>query len=150
MDETDGMTLVQTQVLAVTGFSPSNVSISKWGILNSGKAANYAIIKPGEVNRPQLTFTVKDNMVQTVVEVWQMYVDDGSSMTTLLNYVDAIKDRIDQYRKLADTTATVRDANVSRLGMVVEKWNAGGDGPSWLMREIYIDWVEEESITYAE
>ena len=149
MSEGAGLTLISTQVQATTGFTSANVTIAKWKVLNDGVSDHYAVIKPGSTTRTALTFTVKDNVYQTIVEVWQQYVDDGSSVTNLLTHVDNITTRLDQYRKLADTTKTIRDANVIGYSEVKEQWVKDG-GPAWLSRDIIIEWQEEEAVTYAE
>jgi len=149
MSEGAGITLLATQVAAATGFSSANVKIMNWKILNDGVSDHYAIIRPGAVNRTALSFTTKDNIYQTIVEIWQQYVDDGTSGTNLLTHVDNVTTRIDQYRKLADTTKTIRDANVISYGEVKEQWTKDG-GPAWLSRDIVIEWSEEEPVTYAE
>lgn len=150
MTESAGMTLIETQVKAVSGFDSTNVVIAKWGLLNSGKKAFYAIIRPGPASRPRSAFGIRDNIYRTIIEVWQRYKNDGSTLTDLTGHVDAITARIDQYRKLADGTNTVRDAEASGLGEVTEQWRNKGDGPSWLKREIFVDWTEESKVTYAE
>lgn len=151
MTESAGLTLIQTQVQAVSGFNTAgNVTISKWGILNSGKADHYAIIKPGMVERPRITMRTRDIDYRTVIEVWQRYKDDGTTLTTLLGYVDAIAARLDKYRKLADTTGAIRDAEVSGYSEVTEQWRDNADGPSWLKRDVYVDWKAETTPTYAE
>lgn len=149
MSESAGLTLISAQVQLATGFSSSNVVISKWGVLNSGKSDHYAIIKPGRSPRTQLTFSVKDNEYQTIIEVWQRYKDDGTSLTNLIGHVDNITTRLDKYRKLADTTGTIRDANVSEYSEVKEQWTKDG-GISWLSRDVIVTWQEEEQISYAE
>lgn len=149
MTESAGITLIYTQVIAATGFTSSNVTIAEWGILNSGKSDHYAIIKPGAANRPPLSFNVRDNEYRTVIEVWQRYKDDGTPLVTLLGHVDNIIARLDPRRKLVDTTGTVRDANVSGMSEVTEQWTKDG-GVSWLKREVYLDWIEEESVSYVE
>lgn len=149
MSESAGLTLISTQIQSTTGFSSSNVAIAKWGLLNSGKSDHYAILKPGRSPRTQLTFTIKDDEYRTVIEVWQRYKDDGTSLTTLLGHVENIVDRIDKYRKLADTTGSIRDANVTELGEVVERWTKDG-GVGWLSRDVVVTWQEEENISYAE
>jgi hypothetical protein len=149
MSESAGLTLISTQVKAVSSFSASNVSIGDWKVLNRGASSVYAIIRPGVAARPPLSYNVRDNNYRTVVEVWQRYKDDGTTMTDLLGHVDDITTRLDKYRKLADTTATIRDANVTGYGEVLQMWTNDG-GASWLRRDVYVDWTEEESITYAE
>lgn len=150
MTESAGMTLIETQVKACTNFDANNVSIAKWGILNSGKKRHYAIIRPGPATRPRAAFHIRDNAYRTVVEVWVRYKDDGSTLTTLLGLVDEITARIDQYRKLADTTGTIRDAEANELSEVMEQWRNNRDGPAWLRRDVFIDWTEESKVTYAE
>ena len=149
MSENAGLTLILTQVQNATGFTSANTSIGEWGILNKGTSDHYAIIKPGETERIPLTFTVKDNMYETIIQVWQRYKDDGDSLTSLLTHVDNITTRLDPWRKMADTTKTIRDANVIGYGQVIEQWNKDG-GVSWLSREISVEWTEEEAVTYAE
>ena len=149
MSETAGLTLIETQVKAATGFSADNVSIAKWGILNGGRSDHYAIIKPGKVDRTALTFTVIDNDYQTIIEVWQQYVDDGTSLTNLTTHVDNLTLRLDQYRKIADTTKTIRDMNVIGHSELKEQWTKDG-GLAWVSRDVIPQWQEEETITYAE
>jgi hypothetical protein len=149
MSENAGITLLATQVAAATGFSSANVTVMKWGILNQGKADHYAILKPGVASRTALTFTVKDNVYQTIVEVWQRYKDDGSSGTNLMTHVDNVTTRIDQYRKLADTTSLIRDANVIGYSELKEQWTKDG-GLAWISRDVIVEWQEEEPVTYAE
>jgi hypothetical protein len=149
MSESAGLTLISAQVQASTGFSSANVDIGDWKLLNKGTSDHYAIIRPGPTTRTALTLSVKDTQYRTIVEVWQRYKDDGATMTNLLGHVDNITTRIDAYRKLADTTKTLRDANITGYGEVMEKWTRDG-GVMWLERDIYIDWMEEEAVTYAE
>lgn len=154
MSESAGLTLIETIVDGVSGFNKSgstqNVTISKWGILNSGRSDHYAIIVPGSVNRPRLTFRIRDSQYRTNIEVWQRYKDDGDSLTSLLGHVANIVAEIDKYRFLGDTTGALRNADVIELSEVTEQWRNKGDGTSWLKREIYIDWQEESNVSYAE
>lgn len=149
MTELAGIKLIAYQIQSSTGFTASNVTIAKWGILNQGKSDHYAIIRPGKTDRTGLTFTVKDNAYQTIIEVWQRYKDDGSSVTELLTHVDNITTTLDQYRKVGDTTRIIRDVNVTGYSEVKEQWNKSG-GAAWLSRDIIVDWMEEEAVIYAE
>jgi hypothetical protein len=149
MSESAGLTLIKTQVQSATGFTSSLVSIADWKLLNSGKGDYYAIIRPGITDRPQVTGQIRANVYRTIIEVWQRYKEDGTTLTDLLGHVDNITTRLDPRRKLVDTTNTIRDANVTGYGEVMEKWTNGG-GVSWLERDVIVDWVEEEIITYVE
>ena len=154
MTESAGLTLIETQVNAVNGFASTgtaeNIAIAKWGILNTGKSDHYAIITPGPTERLRISFGFVDNGYRTIIEVWQRYKDDGTTLTTLIGYVDAIAARLDQYRQLADTTNKIRDAQVSGFSEVTEQWRNNADGPSWLKRDIYVDWKEESNVSYQE
>lgn len=149
MSENAGITLLAAQVAAATGFTSANVTIMRWKILNDGVSDHYAILKPGATTRTALTFTVKDNVYQTIVEVWQQYVDDGTSGTDLMAHVDNVTSRLDRYRKLADTTSAIRDANVIGYSELKEQWTKDG-GIAWISRDVIVEWQEEELVTYAE
>lgn len=149
MSESAGLTLLETQVKAVANFSASNVSIADWGIRNSGLSDHYAIIRPGKVDRTALTLSVKDNNYQTIIEVWQQIGTGITAIISLIGYVDAITTRLDQYRKIADTTKTIRDMNVIGYSEVQERVAKDGS-VNWLSRDIIIEWQEEEAVTYAE
>ena len=144
-----GEALVLTQLQAVTGFSSINTSRGKWGILNSGQAAFYAIIKPGAFTREQAAMSANIATYQTIIQVWQRYKDDGDTLTDLEANVDLIIARFDQYRKLADTTSTLLDAILTNGGQVEEMWNQSG-GLSWLKQDLIITWLDYDSVTYAE
>ena len=150
MTESAGLTLIQTQVVALSAFTAANVSIAEWGFLNSGNSDHYAIIRPGPTERSEISFGFIDNGYQTIVEVWQRFKNDGTTLTTLLGHVDNIAGQIDKYRKLADTTGKIRSAQVSGFSEVTEQWRNNADGPGWLKRDIVIDWKEEFNVNRAE
>jgi len=154
MTESAGLTLIETMINAVSGFdstgSAENIAIAKWGILNSGRSDHYAIIVPGVMNRPRSTLRTRDSQYRTNVEVWQRYKDDGTTVTSLLGHVNNILAQLDKYRKLGDTTGAIRNSDAIEVSEVTEQWRENADGPSWVRRTIYIDWVEESTPTYAE
>lgn len=141
--------LVLTQLQAVTGFSSTNTSRGKWGILNSGMSDHYGIIKPGAFTREQAAMSANEGTYQTIIQVWQRYKDDGDSLTDLETNVDNIIRRFDQYRKLADTTNSVLDATITNGGQVEEMWNKDG-GLSWLKQDLVVTWLEYDLVSYAE
>lgn len=150
MSYSDGEALILTQIQAATNFDATNTSRGKWGILNKGVSDHYVILKPGPFIIEGETLTQKINRWRTVIEVWQRYKDDGTSMTDLEGYVEDIFDRINQYRKIGDSAGVVQDANITGGSEVTEQWRDRADGPSWLKQELYLDWWEEDDITYAE
>ena len=151
MTESAGMTLIATIIKKVDGFDKKNVVIAEWGILNSGNARAYAIIRPGPATRPRIGFGVTANEYRTIVEVWYGFEDDGETVTGLLDQVNLLTAKLDQYPELADTTDTIqRSAEPVALGEMTEQWRNKGDGPSWLKREIFVDWTQESEVSYAE
>jgi hypothetical protein len=150
MSYTAGEALALTQVRAATGFSSTNTSRGNWSIRNSGGSDHYAILRQGEFTRAFETFRIDTAHWRTVIEVWQQYVDDGTSYTNLLTHVANLIARLDQYRKLADTTGTIQDANLTGGSAVMEIMGRSGDGPFWLKQDLYLDWSEESNVTFAE
>ena len=151
MSYTSGEALVLTRLRAISGstWTSSNSSRGNWSILNSGASDHYAILAmaPGTNDGYAISMTLRNYV--TKIEVWQAYTDDGTSYTNLLGYYEAILDMFDQYRKLGDTGGTIQDARCARWGQVEERWSAGG-GPRWLKQDFFIEWTEENSISYAE
>jgi len=150
MSYIDGEKLAEELVAQVTGFSSNNVRRATWRILDSGNSDHYAILKRGETVTTWEAMRLQVNQYRTIIEVWQRSKDDQASYDALLAYVDDIQTRITQYRKLADTASTVFDANVAGTGVVTEQWRNNADGPSWLKKDIYLDWSEQTNVTFTE
>ena len=108
----DGEALALTQIQAVSGFAASigNTSRGKYGILNTGKAAVYAILRPGGFQRMWMAPKCVHTDNSTIVEVWQRYKDDGTTLTDLEANVQLILARLDLYRHMGDTQNKVLDA----------------------------------------
>lgn len=153
MSYSDGEALVLAQVQAVSNYTSTlgNTSRGKWGILNSGKSSRYAILKPGPFNRTPHTPTQFYNEWTTVVELWQRYKDDGTTLADLEADMAAILARFDVYPHMQDTTGLVVNNVVARRGNEVEEmWSNKGDGPSWLRWKLYVTWQEENSASPSE
>jgi len=144
-----GEKLIEAQIHDVAGFDSSNVTRGDWKLLNSGYSDHYAILKRGETAYEWVGKSHAENH-RTIIEIWQRVKDDQASYDLLNDYVDVVKDRLDSYRKLADTTGTLRDANLTSAGNITEQWRNNADGPAWLKIELYVDWTEENYVTFAE
>ena len=151
MSYPSGEALILTRLRAITGsvWTATNTSRGNWLMLNTGVSDHYAVLKMGAGTNDGMSFSATLRSYTTVIEVWQSYQDDGSSYTNMLGYWEAILDMFDQYRKLGDTTGTVQDARCTRWDEIEERWTAGG-GPRWLKQQFYIEWQEENTVTYAE
>lgn len=145
-----GEALVLAQVQACASFSSTNTSRANWKVLNKGKASTYAILRPGAFQREFIANTTVQTTWQTIVEVWERYVDDQTTMTTLQAKYQEIVDRIDAYRKLGNGAGVIQDAVVRSGGEPEAMWRNRGDGASWLRQQLVVEWKEEQTITFAE
>jgi hypothetical protein len=150
MSYIDGEILAESLVAQVTGFNNNNVRRATWRVLDSGNSDHYAILKRGETSITWEAMRLSVKQYRTIVEVWQRVKDDQASYDALLAYADDIITRIEQYRKLADTAGIVFDANLTGTGVVTEQWRNNSDGPSWLKIDLYLDWSEQDNVTFAE
>lgn len=147
-----GETLVLARLQAITGstWTSTNTSRGKWGILNTGLSDHYAILKPGPGTNKFLTISVSLRTYHTIIQVWQSYTDDGTSLTNIEAYAEAILDQFDAYRKLGDTTKGIEDSQCISWTEVEERWVKGENGPRWLKQDFVIEWKEENAVTFAE
>lgn len=145
-----GEQLLENQVIASDGFSAVNVGRAKWKLLNTGNSDRYAILKRGASVIEWEAAHIHTNRYRTIIEVWQRVIDDQASYDALITYVENIQARLEQYRKLGDTTSTVLDANLTGTSDVTEQWRNNADGPMWFKIEMYIDWSEQTNVTFAE
>jgi hypothetical protein len=146
----DGELLAEAQVLQADGFSSVNVGRgSKWKFINSGSSDHYAILRKGAHTELFQTLRTKDKRYRTIIEVLQRVNDDlTDNYDALLQYADNIIARLDAYYQLADEASTIRDANVTGGDEVKEIWIR--DTFAWIKVEIFLDWSEDETITFAE
>ena len=64
-------------VQAVTGYSTSNTSRANWKILDTGRAATYAIITHAGTTTDFFTLACYRDIHTAAVEIWQRYKNDG-------------------------------------------------------------------------
>ena len=149
MNYLDGEKLIAARVEEATGFSPENVRRGAYGVINSGNSDHYAIIHAGGTVRNQESLTSKLNVHRTTIEVWQRLKDDSPSIDSLYENVASIVNFLDPLRDMSSDGTYIRDANVTGIGEVKEMWTTKGDAPSWFKQEIYVDWSDEDNVTYT-
>jgi hypothetical protein len=152
MSYTVGEGLVLTKLQAIgsgTTWTSTNSARGKWLMLNSGAADHYAVLKMGKGANEFMSFSTSLRTYTTIIEVWQSYKDDGTSYTNMLGYMEGILDQFDAERILDDTTGTVQDSRCTKWDEVEEMWKRGADGPRWLKQNFYIEWKEENSVTFS-
>lgn len=140
-----GETLLLAQVIACTGFDANNTSQADWGILNSGKAAVYAILRPGAWNIEWTSYDSYTAHYTTIVEVWQRWKDDTDTHTSLyanVNYLMAMM----AYPHIG---GTIEDMTIDGADEPEEMWTKSG-APSWLRWTMRIRWDEVSNVTFAE
>lgn len=142
-----GEALWQTRIQAISGIDGNQVTRGKWGVLNSGHANTYIILKPGTHGREMIGLNRRLDVWQTVIQVWRRYTDDGDSMTDLENTIDTILAALDPRRLMGDTAGTIQDAQIIEVREMVQ---TPADAPKWLYVELIGEWREETTISYAE
>jgi hypothetical protein len=145
-----GEVLWLTRLRAMSQFNEYNSARGKFGIRDTGASDHYAILKPGPWTRSKLSPTVRLDTYRTVIQIYQHYLDDGTSMTDLETLVDAVLAELDTYRVMGDTTGAVIQANIVEAREMIWILAAPGEGPEWLLVELIGEWHEETTITYAE
>ena len=145
--EIEALTLTTLQT--VTGFSSTNTSRGKWGVLNTGKSDHYAVLKPGTFERQQIAMTANETVFQVIIQVWQRYKDDGDSMTNLEGRVKNILNAVDAKRKIGDTTGTVIESFINAGREMQEQWNKDG-ALVWLKQDLILEVQEHDTVTYSE
>ena len=146
----DGEALWLTRLQAMPEFDAQNSARGHWGLMNKGKADHYAIIKPGAWERTKISRHTRLDRYQTIIQLWQRYKEDGSSLVDLEGLVASTLTELDKYRVMGDTSSNIIQANIIAVREVIEVRSSPADGPSWLYVELVGEWHEEIDISYAE
>jgi hypothetical protein len=150
MSYSAGEALWLTRLRALSQFNTSNSTRGKFGIRNSGKSDHYAILVPGPWDRTYIGMNTRMDTFRTIIQLWQRYIDDGTTMTDLEALVDAVLAELDTYPRIGDTTGNIIDAaivEVRELQMILAE---PGGGPAWLLVELVGEWHEQTAVTFAE
>lgn len=152
MSYSAGEALVLSRLQAIAGnvWTTSNSSRGKYGMLNTGKADHYAILRPGSGTNEFVSLRTSKRTYSTIIKIYQSYRDDGTSLENIESYAEAILDQFDAYRKLGDNAGAVFDSSITSFSDVMEIWEAGGNGPRWFAQEFTVTWSEYSETTYAE
>lgn len=140
----DGEALILDLLRDMAQFDTANSSRAKWGILNSGASAQYAILRAGpwETDYQGLGREGARTTWHTTIELWQRYKDDGASAIELQELMAAVVEYLEQYETLGDAAIY---AEPQSGGAMLEVWNKDG-GIGWLKWEVNLVWQEERDI----
>jgi len=142
-----GEAAILARLRAMTQFDQDNSSRGDWRILNKGKSAYYAVVKPGEHTREMIGRGMRRNNYTTIIQLWQKYKDDGLSMIDLETLLEATITHLDRYPHVGSTTGTIEDAQVVSVGEFIQTPTAE---PHWIYVDLLMAWQEEALISYAE
>lgn len=146
MSYATGEAAILTIIRAHANYDSDNTSRQDWKPLDSGKAAYYAILRPGAGENAQLSPTSFLRQWVTVVEVWQRYIDDTKPASLQARFDELVR-QIEQYPTL-DGASGVIDASVTGWGDMEEVQRT--NGALWARWSFNVQWREEYTVTYAE
>lgn len=144
MSYATGEAAILTLVRALSAYDSENSTRADWRPLTRGKAQYYAILRPGKWTSEQLTMGSNARSWRTVVECWRRYADDTRPVA-LQDDVEAVAAQLEKYPTL---NGAVLDSMVTGGGDMVERELSNGS--LWAVWEVYVDWQEEQDVSYAE
>ena len=126
-------------------YNDRNTRRGNWKILDSGAAANYAVLRMGAATNEAHTTTSAMTTWATEIMVYRRYIDDGPSAIALQGDVQTLVEHIEKYPTLQ---GAVTDAQVTTIG-AMENIRMEAGGPMWLRTIISLQWQEERDIIYV-
>ena len=146
MSYATGEAAILTLIRALSGYDTNNTDRQDWSLLGKGKAAVYAILRPGPWTNQRATITSSVRQWRTVIEVWRRYIDD-SKPVALQSDVVTIVEQLEKYPTLNGASGVLRAEIVG--GGNMEEIEIRTSKVLWAKWDIYCDWSEEKVITYA-
>lgn len=144
----DGEARLLTMVQATSTYDANNTSRANWSILDKGRSATYAIIYHAGTVTDWFAIGCYRDIHTSAVEVWQRYVNDGSTATSLQTNVDEVRAKLNTYKHGNDASGLTLDFGSIETGEMEEMWNRSG-GPHWLRQTIRVTWQELIQPTYV-
>jgi len=146
MAYTDGETAILNRIRAHADYSSSNAVKNNWQVLDSGKSAFYAILRPHTEPAEIKFYSFGGYHIgwNAVIEVWQRYKDDGVTAADLFGNVQTILAQMQPYKQLGRTD--VQNAEITGITAPTHQWTKDG-GMSWLKQELIITWLEEVEVS---
>lgn len=150
-DYSFGEALVLAQLRQVSGFNTNNTSRSDWAILNTGKAAVYAVVRKGAWEAEWQTYSAKLFAWQTVIEIWQQWTQNDAATRAALDANEAlVLARFLAYHRLGDTAGRVQDSTPVRAEEPDIMFDAQRNTAAFLRASVVIEWQEIVYVTFAE
>lgn len=148
MSYTTGEANILTILQATSYFDSGNSARANWKILDSGNAAYYAILKPGDDTAPMqfIAFDTYQVAWTTVIQVWYKYTDETTTSTNLFGQVQNVIAALQPNNTLDDTGNTIVNAEIIGITPPLERWTRDG-GVHWLAQDITVQWIEQVTVT---
>lgn len=148
MSYSQGEAAILTRLQAHEDFSSDNATRGDYGLLNSGHDNVYLVVRPGDPGEQEyITFRVYVVAWNTVIEVWQRYLNETTTLTDLEANVEKIKTQMESYPQLGLSQVQY---SIMTIGTPTEQWTEDGSALVWLKQEINIQWQEQsESQAFA-
>ena len=140
-----GEAAILTLIQALSDYDSDNTARQDWKPLHSGKAAVYAILRPGPWSTERVATNMHHDYWLTVIEVWRRYSDDTKPALLQTNVSDIVT-QIRKYPTLNGASG-VQDSNITGGPEMIEVTRANGS--LWAKWEINCEWTEETTVTYA-
>jgi hypothetical protein len=128
---------VQTLLQAVTGTFDRTADVTRgnFRVLDDGSAP-YAVLMPGEFEkRPYGGARQEITLWTGYIWLFEKYVDDGTSYTSMEATREAVLDQLEKYPTLNFLTGIVK-FRVSSGGEVTEVYDENKNGPFFLMQAL--------------
>ena len=142
-----GEALILAAVRTASGFTSTNTDAADWGLLNRGKAQNYAILRPGSFATSWSALRGYTVTWTTVVEVWQRCTTNpATDRANLYTAVSALITALMPKAYMTDSSL-VEDATIEGGEEPAEMWGQSGSGPQWLRWNIRVIWRESATVS---
>jgi len=141
-----GEAAILTLIRGLAAYDTNNSDRQDWKMLNQGKAAVYAVLRPGAWVNAQEASVTYHRAWTTVIEVWRRYIDDTRPVT-LQTDVQTVIEHLEKYPTLNGASGVI-SAMISGGGDMQER--ELNNGSLWAVWDIYCEWTEEKQVTYAE
>ncbi len=143
-----GEKLIARIVKQIDEFHSRNTGRVDWRLLNRGRAAQYCVIRPLEVERTTIAFSTELNEYQTQVEVWKRIKKDlPEAVDELEDLMNETKNELAKYRKLDDTSGKIVGSTVTAA---LEPRQVPDENPRYVVWDLVVTWLEEDRLTYSD
>ena len=150
MSYSAGEALVLTVVQKATSYDAANTARNDWRLLNTGKSATYAILRPGRTAGGFAGVSLYSARRTTVIEIWERCgANINATVASVMDRADEVMAQLNKYPHLG-SEAVVTDSNVTAVEAPLEMWKKGATAPAWVRVDITLEWIEQTVVSFSE